>query len=107
MVQFFDLVLSIFSLTPEPVLGVFQHVPQVETLQQQVISLQEEAKLLRSQLLIVTQEKLGHTQEVTELRRKLREADGKVRSPAADRFWVLRCVGGSDSQSSAGGEAGG
>lgn len=63
---------------------------QEEKLQQKVISLQEEAELLRSQILTITQEKLGHTQEVTELCRRLRDADSKVSPPAADGFVVFQ-----------------
>ncbi|XP_037829479.1 ninein-like protein isoform X3 [Kryptolebias marmoratus] len=57
---------------------------KVEKLQQQVISLQDEAELLRSQLLTATQEKLGHAQEVTELRRKLQEVGTKMEQLKAD-----------------------
>lgn len=52
---------------------------QVERLQQQVVSLQDEADMLRPQLLVTAQDKLSHAQEVTELHRKLREALSKVR----------------------------
>ncbi|MEQ2240467.1 hypothetical protein ILYODFUR_015246, partial [Ilyodon furcidens] len=57
---------------------------QVEQLYQQVVSMQAEADLLRFQLLVATQEKLGHAQEVTELHRKLREALSKVEEMQAD-----------------------
>ncbi|XP_047208070.1 ninein-like protein isoform X3 [Girardinichthys multiradiatus] len=57
---------------------------QVEQLHQQVVSMQAEADLLRFQLLVATQEKLGHAQEVTELHRKLREALSKVEEMQAD-----------------------
>ncbi|MEQ2218236.1 hypothetical protein XENOCAPTIV_000385 [Xenoophorus captivus] len=56
----------------------------VEQLHQQVVSMQAEADLLRFQLLVATQEKLGHAQEVTELHRKLREALSKVEDMQAD-----------------------
>lgn len=60
-------------------------LPQVEKLQQALHSLEEEAELVRSQLSNVNQEKLGHTQEVSDLRRKLQDAEKKVRDhkPAA------------------------
>ncbi|CAK6979810.1 ninein-like protein [Scomber scombrus] len=51
---------------------------KVEQLQQAVLSLQTEAELLRSQLLAVTQEKVGHAQEVTDVHRKLQDAQNKV-----------------------------
>lgn len=52
---------------------------QVEALQSSALSLEADAQRLRSQLHAVTQEKLGHAQEVTELQRKLQEAHHKVR----------------------------
>ncbi|KAM7409198.1 hypothetical protein PAMA_002747 [Pampus argenteus] len=51
---------------------------QMETLQQALLSLEFEAKLLRSQLHAVSQEKLGHTQEMTDVQRKLQDAQNKV-----------------------------
>ncbi|KAM6915924.1 ninein-like protein [Xenentodon cancila] len=51
---------------------------KVEKLQQQLVTLEMEAELLRSQLQAVTRENLGHTQEVSELQRKLRDALNKV-----------------------------
>lgn len=51
----------------------------MEKLQQALHSLEEEAELVRSQLSDVNQEKLGHTQEVSDLRRKLQDAEKKVR----------------------------
>lgn len=50
----------------------------MEKLQQLLLSLELEAELLRSQLLAVNQEQLGHTQEVTALQRKQQEAENKV-----------------------------
>lgn len=55
---------------------------QVEKLQQSVLSLEAEAELLRSQLTAVSQEKLGHAQDATELQRKLQEAQSRVRPPS-------------------------
>lgn len=52
---------------------------QVEALQSSAHSLEADAERLRSQLHAVTQEKLGHAQEVTELQRKLQEAHDKVK----------------------------
>ncbi|XP_072246552.1 ninein-like protein [Leuresthes tenuis] len=46
--------------------------------QQQLSSVEAEAELLRSELHAVTQEKLGHAQEVAALQRKLQEARSKV-----------------------------
>lgn len=54
---------------------------QVEKLQQSVLSLEAEAELLRSQLAAVSQEKLSHVQDATELQRKLQEAQSRVRPP--------------------------
>ncbi|XP_031586144.1 ninein-like protein isoform X2 [Oreochromis aureus] len=51
---------------------------KVEKLQQSVLSLEAEAELLRSQLTAVSQEKLGHAQDATELQRKLQEAQSRV-----------------------------
>ncbi|KAM9365741.1 ninein-like protein isoform 3-T3 [Pholidichthys leucotaenia] len=51
---------------------------KVEQLQKKVESLEVEAELLRSQLFTVTEEKLGHAQEVTELRKTLQDARAKV-----------------------------
>lgn len=51
---------------------------KVEKLQQSVLSLESEAELLRSQLTAVTQEKLSHAQDATELQRKLQEAQSRV-----------------------------
>uniref|UniRef100_A0A3B4TG11 Ninein-like n=1 Tax=Seriola dumerili TaxID=41447 RepID=A0A3B4TG11_SERDU len=50
----------------------------VENLQQCLLSLESEAELLRSQLHVVSQEKLSHAQEVTDLQRKLQDAHNKV-----------------------------
>ncbi|XP_023264353.1 ninein-like protein isoform X3 [Seriola lalandi dorsalis] len=51
---------------------------KVENLQQCLLSLESEAELLRSQLHAVSQEKLSHAQEVTDLQRKLQDAHNKV-----------------------------
>ncbi|KAM9365740.1 ninein-like protein isoform 2-T2 [Pholidichthys leucotaenia] len=51
---------------------------KVEQLQKKVESLEVEAELLRSQLFTVTEEKLGHAQEVTELRKTLQDARAKL-----------------------------
>ncbi|KAL7383093.1 hypothetical protein ABVT39_004747 [Epinephelus coioides] len=51
---------------------------KVEKLQQAVLSVEAESELLRSQLHAVTQEKLNHAQEVTDLQRKLQDALNKV-----------------------------
>lgn len=51
----------------------------MEKLQQSVLSLESEAELLRSQLHAVNQEKLGHAQEVSDLQRKLHDAQDKVK----------------------------
>ncbi|XP_033469397.2 ninein-like protein isoform X2 [Epinephelus lanceolatus] len=51
---------------------------KVEKLQQAALSVEAESELLRSQLHAVTQEKLNHAQEVTDLQRKLRDALNKV-----------------------------
>lgn len=51
---------------------------QVEQLQLCLLSVESEAELLRSQLLAVTQEKLGHKQEVSELQGALQDAQSKV-----------------------------
>ncbi|XP_022604322.1 ninein-like protein [Seriola dumerili] len=51
---------------------------KVENLQQCLLSLESEAELLRSQLHVVSQEKLSHAQEVTDLQRKLQDAHNKV-----------------------------
>lgn len=59
---------------------------QQQQMQQRVAALQAEAELLRCQLLTATQEKLGHTQEVSELHKNLREALSKVSSAAAVMF---------------------
>ena len=50
----------------------------MEKLQQSLLSLELEAELLRSKLLAVNQEQLGHTQEVTVLQRNHQEAENKV-----------------------------
>lgn len=57
----------------------------MEKLQQALHSLEEEAELVRSQLSGVNLEKVGLTQEVSDLRRKLQDAEKKVRDhkPAA------------------------
>ncbi|KAF7652016.1 hypothetical protein LDENG_00102640 [Lucifuga dentata] len=55
-----------------------KHKVKVEKLQESLFSLESEAELLRSQLHAVTQEKVGHAQEVTELQRKFQEAQEKV-----------------------------
>ena len=52
----------------------------MERLRRSVLSLESEAELLHSQLHAVRQEKLGHTQEVTELQKKLQDAHNKVRT---------------------------
>ncbi|XP_024153794.1 ninein-like protein isoform X2 [Oryzias melastigma] len=46
--------------------------------QEQLLAVKQEAELLRSQLHTVTQEKIGHAQEVVELRRKLLEVQSQV-----------------------------
>ncbi|XP_070771860.1 ninein-like protein [Enoplosus armatus] len=51
---------------------------KVEKLQQAALSLESEAELLRSQLHAVSQEKLGHAQEVTDQQSKLQDARSKV-----------------------------
>ncbi|KAM7385993.1 hypothetical protein PAMP_002021 [Pampus punctatissimus] len=51
---------------------------QMEKLQQALLSLESEAKMLRSQLHAVSQEKLSHTQEMTDVQRKLQDAQNKV-----------------------------
>nr|XP_020477934.1 ninein-like protein isoform X2 [Monopterus albus] len=51
---------------------------KVEKLQQTVLSLESEAELLHSQLHAVSQEQLGHAQDVTDLQRKLQAAHHKV-----------------------------
>ncbi|XP_030604234.1 ninein-like protein isoform X2 [Archocentrus centrarchus] len=51
---------------------------KVEKLQQSLFSLESEAELLRSQLTAINQEKLSHAQEVTELQRKLKDAQIRV-----------------------------
>ncbi|XP_043992982.1 ninein-like protein isoform X4 [Gambusia affinis] len=57
---------------------------QQQQMQQRVAALQAEAELLRCQLLTATQEKLGHTQEVSELHKNLREALSKVEEQQAE-----------------------
>lgn len=52
----------------------------------QLLAVKQEAELLRSQLHTVTQEKIGHAQEVVELRRKLLEVQSQVRSPPTPRY---------------------
>lgn len=47
-------------------------------LHRSLVSLEADAELLRSQLLAAGQEKLGQEREVTELQRKLQDAEGKV-----------------------------
>ncbi|XP_041645419.1 ninein-like protein isoform X2 [Cheilinus undulatus] len=51
---------------------------KVEKLQQSLISVEADAELLRSQLNAATQDKLGHAHQVTELQRKLTDAQGKM-----------------------------
>ncbi|XP_070696599.1 ninein-like protein [Pempheris klunzingeri] len=51
---------------------------KVEKLQQAALSLESEAELLRSQLRAVTQEKLGHAQEVSDQQRTLQDAQSKM-----------------------------
>lgn len=51
---------------------------QVEKLQKCVVSLESEVELLRSQFRSVSQQKLDHGQEVTDLQRKLQDAQNKV-----------------------------
>ncbi|XP_076018780.1 ninein-like protein isoform X3 [Genypterus blacodes] len=55
-----------------------QRNQKVEKLQEALLSVEAEAELLRSQLHAVNQEKLGHAHEVTDLQRKLQEAQEKV-----------------------------
>uniref|UniRef100_A0A665TX41 EF-hand domain-containing protein n=1 Tax=Echeneis naucrates TaxID=173247 RepID=A0A665TX41_ECHNA len=52
---------------------------KVEKLQQSVLSLELEAELLRSQLNTSNQHKLGHSQEVTELQKKLQDTHNTVK----------------------------
>lgn len=59
----------------------------MEKLQQSVVSLESEAELLRSQLHAVHQEKLVHAQEVSDLQRKLQDAQSKV-SPERANWWL-------------------
>nr|XP_057915163.1 ninein-like protein [Doryrhamphus excisus] len=56
---------------------------KVNKLQQEALSLQEEAERLRSQLHVVTQENLGHAQEVSALHRKLQDAQRKTEEAEA------------------------
>lgn len=51
---------------------------QVIELHQSLLSLETDSELLRSQLQAVNQEKLSQAQEVSELRRKLHDAEDKV-----------------------------
>lgn len=51
---------------------------QVVELHQSLLSLETDSELLRSQLQAVNQEKLSQAQEVTELRRRLHDAEDKV-----------------------------
>lgn len=53
---------------------------QMETLQQALHSLEEEAERLHSQLSAVNQEKVGHAQEASCLQRELQDAEKKVRN---------------------------
>lgn len=50
----------------------------MEKLQQRVVSLESEAGLLHTQLHAANQETLGHTQEVSELQRRLQDAHRKM-----------------------------
>lgn len=50
----------------------------MEKLQQSLLSVESEVELLRSQLHTVNEEKLSHDQEVTDLQRKLQDAQNKV-----------------------------
>lgn len=52
---------------------------QVVEMHQSLLSLETDSKLLRSQLHAVSQENLSQAQEVTELQRKLQDAEDKVR----------------------------
>ena len=63
------------AASPPPLLS-----PQVEELQQSLLTQESEAELLRSQLHAVSREKLGHAQEVTDLQRALDDARNKVRN---------------------------
>lgn len=51
---------------------------QVVELHQSLLSLETDSELLRSQLQAVNQEKLSQVQEVTELQKKLHNAEDKV-----------------------------
>lgn len=51
---------------------------QVTQLHQSLLSLETGSELLRSQLSAVSREKLSHAQEVTDLQRKLQDAEKKV-----------------------------
>lgn len=51
---------------------------QVAELHQSLLSLEADSELLRSQVNAVSQKKVSHTQEVTELQRKLQDAENKV-----------------------------
>lgn len=50
----------------------------MEKLQQSLLSVDSEVERLRSQLHTVKEEKLSHAQEVTDLQRKLQDAQNKV-----------------------------
>lgn len=51
---------------------------QVAELHQSLLSLDTDLELLRAQLSAVSQEKLSQAQDVTELQKKLRDAETKV-----------------------------
>lgn len=51
---------------------------QVVEMHQSLLSLETDSQLLRSQLHAVSQENLNQAQEVTELQRKLQDAEDKV-----------------------------
>ncbi|KAM9847974.1 ninein-like protein [Aulostomus maculatus] len=61
-----------------------EHNNKVETLQHSLLSLEEEAELLRSQLHAISQEKLGHAQCVADLQRTLQDAQSKVQQLEAE-----------------------
>lgn len=80
-------------MTPPPRDTPFSHcasgLHQVEKLQQSLLSVESEVELLRSQLHAVNKEKLSHAQEVTDLQRKLQDAQNQV-GTGSSVFQTLR-----------------